>query len=207
MKSLEKIGILGGTFNPIHLGHLILAQTALEIHDLSKLLFVPCFEPPHKITPDLLGANHRVAMVKAAVEGSFCFEVSLVEIERGGVSYAVDTVTGLQEMYPGSELFFIIGTDTLRELHMWKDIYSLLPLCHFVAFSRPRHEMDTLRPDDMQLDPPWPQRLFQNTVRGRHIDISSSNIRYRIAEGLSISYLVPPAVEMYIAEHGLYGSA
>jgi nicotinate-nucleotide adenylyltransferase len=199
----SRIGILGGTFNPVHLGHLILAQSAVETFNLSRLLFIPCAIPPHKRTSALLPAQRRLDMINAAIEGDPRFEVSDIEIERGGISYAVDTVAALTRSYPDSELFFVIGDDTLPELHQWKDIYSLLPMCRFAAFSRGR-ERGTLRPDDLKLDPPWPERLMADFTAGRRIEISSSDIRYRVAEGLSIRYLVPDAVEMYIAEHGLY---
>jgi nicotinate-nucleotide adenylyltransferase len=201
----ERIGILGGTFNPVHLGHLILAQAALETHDLARVLFVPCCRPPHKDTTGLAAAEHRLAMVRAALEDSLCFEVDDLEIRRGGVSYAVDTVAALRRRQPDAELMFIIGTDTLRELHMWKQIYSILPLCRFASFGRPGYAGEALAAADLHLDPPWPARLLQDLAPGRLIEISSSDIRHRVAEGMSVRYLVPAAVEMYIAEHGLYG--
>lgn len=202
----QRIGILGGTFNPVHLGHLILAQGAFEAFDLTKVIFVPSAEPPHKRSAATVDAAHRMAMVELAVEDSLFFEVSDIEIQRSGRSYAIDTVRGLLDLYPAADLFFIIGTDTLKELRGWKDIYSLLPLCNFVSFSRPQHDAATINADQLGLNPPWPERLLANVVRGRQIEISSSNIRYRIAEELSIHYLVPPQVEMYITEHSLYVS-
>jgi nicotinate-nucleotide adenylyltransferase len=197
---------LGATFNPIHLGHLILAQSALETFDLAKVLFIPCRKPPHKDDTALISAAHRFAMVEAALEGDFRFEPCDVEIRRGGVSYAIDTLRDLQPRYRDAELHFIIGADALPELHLWKNIYSLLPLCRFVVFSRAGVDLAALTPDDLHLDPPWPERLLQNITVGPRVDISSTNIRYRIAEGMRIRYLVPAAVEMYIAEHGLYRS-
>lgn len=199
-----RVGILGGTFNPIHLGHLILAQTALEIHELERVILIPCNRPPHKRAASAVAAEHRLAMVRAAVECDPRFEVSDVEVRRGGISYAVDTVAELRTQWPGAELFFIIGTDTLRELHLWRDIYSVLALCTFLPFARPGVEVETIVPEKLQLDHPWPERLVSRISVGRSIEISSSDIRHRVAEGMSIRYLVPDAVEMYIAEHGLY---
>ena len=205
MQTEEKIGILGGTFNPIHLGHLILAQTAMETYALTKVLFIPCAEPPHKSSTGLLSAGHRLSMVEAAIEDSLFFEASDIEIQRGGRSYAVDTVTALHDLYPDAGLFFIIGTDTLKELHLWKEIYTLLPLCTFVSFERPLHDAESIQPADLHLKDPWPKRLLAQVAKGCPVEISSSDIRYRVAEGLSICYLVPKPVEIYIAEHGLYG--
>jgi len=199
------IGILGGTFNPVHLGHLILAQTALETFDLSRILLVPCAVPPHKEAAGLIAAGHRRAMVEAAIEGDLRFDLCDAELRRGGVSYAVDTVRELRRTYPDAALHFLIGSDTLPELHLWKDIYRLLDLCRFAVFARPAPRGGALRPGDLQLREPWGRRLLENRVTGRLVDISSSDIRHRVAEGMSIRYLVPPAVEMYIAEHRLYG--
>jgi nicotinate-nucleotide adenylyltransferase len=203
-ETATRIGILGGTFNPVHLGHLLVAQAAFETLDLAKVLFVPCANPPHKEASILAASEHRSAMVAAAIEDDPRFDVSDVEIRRGGVSYAIDTVRILQSENPDASLHFLVGTDTLPELHLWRHIYSLLPLCSFVAFERPRFESRAIRPEDIHLDPPWPERLLRNILAGNMADISSSDIRHRIAEGLSIRYLVPPVVEMYIAEHRLY---
>ncbi|MCE9615438.1 MAG: nicotinate-nucleotide adenylyltransferase [Lentisphaerae bacterium] len=200
----SRIGILGGTFNPIHVGHLILAQSALETFELSTVLFIPCATPPHKSATDLLPGKHRLAMIERAIEWNPFFESSDQELQRPGISYAVDTVATLSRQYPDASLFFIIGADTLRELHKWRQIYDLLAICRFITFGRPGAELASVATADLGLDPPWPDRLRKDLTVGRHIDISSTDIRYRVAEGLSIRYLVPPEVEMYIAEHGLY---
>lgn len=200
----NKIGILGGTFNPVHIGHLILAQSALETFDLSKVLFVPCALPPHKGATTLAAARHRLAMVESAIEGDLRFEVSGLEIQRGGVSYAIDTVRQLHRLYPKAKLHFIIGSDTLPELHLWKSVNDLLKLCTFITFGRPGRNTGPYRPVELQLPAPWAEQLLRNYSALRLVDVSSSDIRYRMAEGMSIRYLVPPAVEMYIAEHHLY---
>jgi nicotinate-nucleotide adenylyltransferase len=201
-----RIGLLGGTFNPIHLGHLILAQQAVETLDLSRLLFIPCARPPHKTGAPPVAGEHRRAMIEAAIEGSLLFECSDIELQRGGVSYAVDTVRAVAAQHPGAELCFLIGADMLADLHTWKAVYELLALCRFVTFARPGFNAASLSAAARLLDPPWPERLRADMVSGRQVDISSTDIRYRVAEGLSIRYLVPREVELYIAEHGLYGA-
>jgi len=200
--SKTKLGILGGSFNPIHNGHLILAQAALETYELDQALFIPCAHPPHKDPGMLLPGRVRMEMVEAALEGDPRFETSSVELDRGGVSYAVDTLTELTALYPDCELYFIIGDDTLVELHLWHRIYDVLPLCHFVTFAR--EHSDPIRPEALRLDPPWPERLLANVTLGRRFEVSSSDVRHRVAEGMSIRYLVPDAVDMYITEHHLY---
>lgn len=199
-----RIGILGGTFNPVHIGHLILAQSAVEAFDLERVLFVPCGTPPHKSASVLIAAEHRLAMVEAAIEGDLRFEALDIEVRRPGISYAVDTVTQIRQQYKTAELFFIIGSDTLPELHLWREIHALFALCRFVTFARPGFDVAALKPEALQLEERWARVLLEGVTSGRQIDVSSSDIRYRIAEGLGIRYLVPREVEMYIAEHRLY---
>lgn len=201
----ERLGILGGTFNPVHVGHLIMAQNALELFDLSRVLFIPSNIPPHKTNSMLPGVEHRLAMLESALEDELLFDVCDLEIDRGGTSYTVDTLRHLKRVNPGADLYFIIGSDTLTELHSWRNIYTALSLATFVTLSRPGSELATLKSEDLKLDDPWPARLLENVATGRLLDISSSDIRHRVAEGLSVRYLVPPGVEMYIAEHKIYG--
>jgi len=196
--------VLGGTFNPIHIGHLLLAQSAMDRLELSRVMFIPSANPPHKGASHILPAEHRFAMLSLAIEGDLRLEASDIEIRRGGSSYTIDTMRILKQDNPDARFQFIIGVDSLLELHQWKDIGDLLGLCDFASFERPGFGVDRLRPEQIKLDPPWPGRLLANTFRGRLVDVSSSDIRHRVAEGLSIRYLVPQAVEMYIAEHGLY---
>jgi len=199
-----RIGILGGSFNPVHLGHLILAQDALETFDLATVLFVPCDQPPHKPVAGLVSAEHRVAMLETALTGSLPFEVCDLEIRRGGTTYSIDTVRSLIKRYPEDELVFIVGSDTLPELHLWKDARNLLRLCRFVTLARPGFDLKAMTEKNLTLEPDLARILLANMAIGHQVDISSSDIRHRVAEGMSIRYLVPDAVDMYIAEHRLY---
>ena len=127
-----------------------------------------------------------------------------MEIQRGGTSYTIDTMRALAEEYPGVELFFIIGADSLVELHLWKEITLLLKLCRIVTIARPGIDIATLNEIDLKLPASIAEQLLADVRVGHMINISSTDIRYRVAEGMSIRYLVSPAVDMYIAEHSLY---
>lgn len=199
-----RIGIFGGTFNPVHIGHLIAAQDAIEAMGLAKVLFVPCNMPAHKTAARLVSAEHRVAMLEKAIEDNPDFELCDLEILQGGVNYSIDTVRRLREIYPGRELFFIVGSDSLADIHRWKDIQELVRLCRFLVLTRPGYAPPPLprgasRPEDAVA-----RAILENTAAMHQVDISSTDIRHRLAEGMSIRYLVPPGVEMYIAEHNLY---
>lgn len=198
------IGILGGTFDPIHIGHLIVAQSALEAHELSRVIFVPCYLSPHKDPAGTAPAEHRFAMTCAAIEGDPRLEASDLELRRGGVSYTVETLQAIKREHPSAEMNFIIGSDTLLDLHSWHRIDRILELCTFLTFARPGFPIEKIREKDVKLPPPWPERLLSNAFVSRIVDISSSEIRHRLAEGMSIRYLVPDPVAMYIAEHNLY---
>ncbi|MEI6969887.1 MAG: nicotinate-nucleotide adenylyltransferase [bacterium] len=203
--SPERLGLLGGTFNPFHIGHMILAQDAFEQLGLTRILFIPCASPPHKICRGLVPAQHRLAMLEAAIDGDERFAVSDIEIKRGGSSYAIDTVREVRNQCPGATIHFITGSDSLPELHLWKDIYDLLGLCEFSIFERPASPGAAEAKDALRIKPPWREKILAGVTRGHRMEVSSSELRHRIAEGLSIRYLVHPAVEMYITEHRLYG--
>jgi len=200
----KKIGIMGGSFDPVHLGHLIVAQDAIERLELSQVIFIPASMPPHKQHLRLLAPEHRLNMLKLAVEADMRFSVSDIELKRGGVSYTVDTVHQLKEEYPGAELYLIIGSDTLVELDTWKDIEEIMNQCIIAAFVRPGEDIRKEIRKKIKLNEKYCDRLMNHLIETHRIEISSTEIRMRIAEGLSIRYLVPPEVEMYIYEHGLY---
>ncbi len=202
---MARLGILGGTFNPVHNGHLLMAHTAAETWDLERVLVVPTCIPPHKDVAAGVPAEHRLAMVRLAVAGDPLLAVDTMEIDRGGVSYAIDTVRHLAGHHPDAELFFIIGLDSLLELHRWKDVASLLDLCRVVTLHRPGITGRPVREADLNLPQSRGQRLLADVVTGRLSDVSSSEIRARIAKRLPIGYLVPDSVERYIRDHALYG--
>ncbi len=199
-----RIGIFGGSFDPVHLGHLIMAQDAEEARELDLILFVPAMQPPHKLSRDLVTADQRADMLRLALGERRNWEVSDVEIRRGGVSYSIDTVRHFAQVYPGAELFFIIGGDTLPELPTWKDIGGLLDCCRIMTMTRPGFAPAKLQAAIEGLPERHRDRLMHDVIPSHAIDISSTDIRMRVAQKRPVGYLVPEAVEHYIREHGLY---
>jgi nicotinate-nucleotide adenylyltransferase len=199
----ERIGVFGGSFDPVHMGHLTIAQDAVEQLELDRLIFVPAAVPPHKQGRTLADGRYRFEMLQLATESNLSFEVSDMELQRGGVSYTFDTMTQVQFEHPGAELFFIVGIDSLTILHAWRNVDKLLEMCTIVPFARGGEDAARVA-GQIQLPEPWKTKLLDRLIRIHEIEISASDIRMRLAEGLSIRYLVPSEVEMYIAEHGLY---
>jgi nicotinate-nucleotide adenylyltransferase len=186
-----KIGILGGTFNPIHIGHLILAEEVREKLGLDKVIFVPTYIPPHKQNSDVAAAAERLRMVKAAIKGNGYFSASDIEIKRKGPSYTVDTVKVFNKKFPGDELYFITGSDLLKYLDEWKDFRELLRLVKFVVATRPGYPLEKI--------PSYVRR-----VGIRAVDVSAFEIRQCIKGSKSFRYLVPEAVFEYINKNNLY---
>jgi nicotinate-nucleotide adenylyltransferase len=182
-----RIGIYGGTFNPVHHGHLILARQALEEFKLDRLVFVPAAESPFKIQNHSAPPGDRLAMLRLAIAGEDRFSVDPLEIERGGISYSIDTVKMFRNRAPGAELFFLVGEDNADRLTEWHRFEELKKLVYFVVLSRS---------EDFQ-SPEYP-------VVQRRIEISSTEIRNRVANQESITYLVPESVKHYIEQHQLY---
>jgi nicotinate-nucleotide adenylyltransferase len=147
---------------------------------------------------------HRLAMLRAAVAADPRFEISTIELERGGPSFTIETLTALRNAHPSARFYFIIGTDSLLELCQWRAIGELLELCEFVTMLRPGFPVEHLAEERLNLPPPWPARLLANLFPGHAADLSSTDIRGRVAAGRSIRYLVPDAVARYIAAQGLY---
>ncbi len=202
MKARErKIGILGGTFNPVHLGHLALARAAKQRFRLDEVWFVPCARPPHKAAPDLASDKDRLAMLRAALRGRKYFRVADIELRRGGISYSVDTLRELKRRFPAAHFHFIIGADMLPELHTWREIEHLLALCRFVVMCRPGARLAARR---IRLPAPWPERLQRGFFEGPFLKISSSEVRARARRGLPLDHLVPKAVGRYIERRALY---
>lgn len=194
------IGVLGGTFDPIHIGHLIVAEEARTKLGLSEVLFVPAGQPWLKQDRDIAPTVHRVEMARRAIADNPYFKLSTLEVDGRGPSYTVDTLTLLQKQL-GSEasLFFILGRDTLAELPLWKEPRKVIQLCRLVV--PPRLGSRDLRHLEEAI-PGLLERVIQLDMPV--IGISSSEIRRRIARGLSIRYLVPPGVEEYVTEQGIY---
>ena len=200
---MKRIGILGGTFNPFHLGHIFIGQAAAEAYNLDKVLVIPCAVSPFKVgKPDLLPGEERLEMIRETLEGDPLFEPCDIELRRSGISYAVDTVSALCGRYPGDMLHFIIGMDSLMGLSRWREVRRLLSLCRMVTVSRPGIPLP--RPEDLGFPPEIAAGLLANVIQGRLCDISSSEIRRRVAQGRPIRYLVSAAVERRIAENGFY---
>ena len=194
------IGILGGTFDPIHIGHLVVAEEARMKLELSEVVFVPAGQPWLKQDRHITPALHRVEMVRRAIADNPYFKLSTLEVDRLGPSYTVDTLTSLQDQLSSeSSLFFILGRDTLAELPLWKEPQKVVQLCRLVV--PPRLGSRDLRHLEETI-PGLLERVIQLDMPV--IGISSSEIRRRIAQGLSIRYLVPPAVEEYITERKIY---
>ncbi len=200
----KRIGIIGGSFDPVHLGHLIIAQDAAERLELSGVVFVPAAIPPHKQHLQQASAGHRVNMLKLATEADLRFSVSDIEIARGGISYTFETLCSLRTQYPNDELVLIVGADTLVDLHNWYRIDELIDLCEVASFLRPGESIVEDIADKILLSEVHKEKLLRNIIEAHLVEISSTEVRMRVAEGLGIRYLVPPEVEMYICEHGLY---
>jgi nicotinate-nucleotide adenylyltransferase len=199
---MEKIAILGGTFNPIHMGHLIAAQSVYDTNLYSKILFMPSNDPPHKDEHEVINPVHRLNMCELAIHNNNNFDISTLELEREGVTYTADTIRELSLKNPNTLYHFIIGADSLMGLLNWKSFEELIKITNFVVVNRYGYEpvdfykhIDYLRENyDAHID----------IIEMPNIDISSSNIRQRMLENKSIKYLVHHCVEEYIYENNLY---
>ncbi|MDQ6419052.1 nicotinate-nucleotide adenylyltransferase [Paenibacillus sp. LHD-117] len=194
-----RVGIMGGTFDPIHIGHLIAAETALEACGLDEVWFIPTATPPLKEHAPGERADDRLEMVSAAIAGHDRFRVLDIELRRGGVSYSIDTVKSLRELYPDHSFAYIIGSDRINDLPEWHSIGELAELVTFIGLARPGTEARPgLLPDELRC------RLTFADMPA--IGISSTDLRERLSQGGSIRYLVPDAVYAMIRRHGWYGS-
>ncbi|MFC1916275.1 nicotinate-nucleotide adenylyltransferase [Chloroflexota bacterium] len=196
------IGVLGGTFDPIHSGHLIVAEEAKTQLNLAEVIFMPAGQPWLKTGRPISPAKHRLQMLRLALADEPHFKLSTREIERAGPSYTIDTITELRgQLDTEDEIFFIVGPDSLAQLPQWREVDQLITLCYLVAVPRP----ESPRPDLKVLEASIPgisQRVM--LMDKPHIDISASAIRERVARGLSVRHLVPEPVNRYIKEQGLY---
>ena len=198
-----RLGIFGGTFDPVHYGHLLLAEQAREAYALDRVVFIPAACPPHKKRQPRSAVAHRLTMVELAVAGNDAFCVSDMEIARGGTSYSVDTVQRLADDNPQAELFFLIGSDTVPELPTWKDAGRLAELATLIVVCRPGAPLPPAGTLAGTLTHDQVRSLGEHVVSMPLTGLASRDIRQRVAGGQSIRYMVPPSVAHYIDEHGL----
>lgn len=217
-----RLGLLGGSFNPVHNGHMAIARQARENLGLDQILFIPTNHPPHKQNGDMASARDRYEMVRLAISSDLTLAISDVEIRRPGKSYSIDTVRLLQQEYgTQTQLFFLIGLDAFLDFPSWRDPRALLDLCPFVILSRPGLSFQAL--STVALLPPIPRSSLADLDTGQlsrldvplgaqcltclHLPpctISASDIRTRVRRGLPVANLLPPSVESYILQHHLY---
>jgi nicotinate-nucleotide adenylyltransferase len=225
---MVRLGVMGGTFNPIHYGHLTAANEVCEAFALDTVIFVPAAVPPHKELAELIDPQHRLIMATLATISHPRFVVSSVEIDRPGASYTVDTVSQLKQLYQGPRaIYFIVGIDAFVDIAAWRQPDVLLRSCHTIVTSRPRYDVHALAPSTLQQmsamhpyltfepmtgrqprDVPTfqvrdtPYQIYLQKISG--LDISSTDIRQRVRMGRSIRYLLPDSVDAYIRKYQLY---
>ncbi|WP_110111411.1 nicotinate-nucleotide adenylyltransferase [Bacillus sp. CGMCC 1.16541] len=189
---MKRIGILGGTFNPPHLGHLIIANEVFEQLKLDECWFMPSYTPPHKEVSNEIDPEHRLHMLKLAIQNHEHFSVQDIEFQRKGTSYTFDTMKAVKELYPDVHFYFIVGGDMVEYLPKWYKIEELVHLVTFVGVKRPGYELKSSYPLE-----------FVEVIQ---VDISSSLIRQRVKSKRSIQYLVPNDIKQYVEENKLYES-
>lgn len=201
-----KIGVFGGSFDPIHTGHLVLAEYTASEAGLDKVVFLPAFESPFKIGKRTAGSEHRLEMVRLATRDNDRFEVSSYDMDQKKVSYTVDLLRDLSERYPsGHPLYFIAGTDSILEIERWRGSQELLTTYGFVVGARPGY-----RESDLEAHAAYLKKNYGTDIQVvpvPQVDISSTLVRRRRSEGKGIRYLVPHGVEEYIFANGLYETA
>lgn len=195
MTERRRIGVMGGTFDPIHHGHLVAASEVQDVFNLDEVIFVPAGQQPFKLGREVAGAEHRYLMTVIATASNKRFTVSRVEIERAGVTYTIDTLRALKGEYPDADLYFITGADALDQILTWKDPAELFELAHFVGVTRPGHE---LRDDGLP-------KAGVSLLEVPALAISSTDCRERVSRGQPVWYLVPDGVVQYIEKYSLYG--
>lgn len=194
---VKRVGLFGGSFNPVHLGHLRVAEIVRESCSLDKIVFIPAQKNPFKSNGEIAAAHHRLKMLALAIQGNPSFAVDTCELDREEVSYTIDTIRILRQAYAADEhqLFFLLGADNLAGFPSWKDAEELVTLCEFIAFGRPGY--------DSRIDE-HPLTANFHFVQTPLMEISATEIRTKIKAGKSIKYSLPAAVENYIYENGLF---
>lgn len=197
----RRIGILGGTFDPPHVGHLWLATLAVDAMGLDQAVFMPAAQPPHKGGQLVSRATDRLLMTRLAIAGNPAFELSAIEMERPGPSYTIDSVEQLEGIHPDSRLFLLMAADSLAQIDTWREPDRLLERIEWVVGPRPGSPL----PDRAALEARFRERAARiHLLSGPSLDVSSSEIRRRVAAGRAIRYLVPRGVEELITDRGLY---
>lgn len=198
-ENYKRIGIMGGTFNPIHFGHLVAAEAARVGFSLDKVIFIPSGSPPHKQSQANKNAQHRLIMTLLATIDNPYFDISSMEIDRGGYSYTFDTIGELQKIYgEATQIYFITGADAILDICSWKNAEQLIERCVFIAATRPGFNLKGVE----SLPPQFVRNI--KLIEVPALSISSTDIRTRFAAGKSIRYLLPEIVEQYIIKHKLY---
>ena len=197
-----RLGIYGGTFDPVHLGHLVLAETCREQCRLDRVLFIPAGVPPHKQGRELTAGQLRAEMLEFAIAGQPAFSVDQSEIKRSGPSYTVETLRRLRQEHPDDELLFLMGADSLAEFSLWRDPRETAELASLIVVNRGTQSPPELESFMPLLGAAAVARIQRVTMPG--IDISASDLRRRAHAGLSLRYLTPRAVEQFVIEHQVY---
>jgi nicotinate-nucleotide adenylyltransferase len=203
-EALHRVGIFGGTFDPVHLGHLIMAEQCREQAELDQVWFVPAARPPHKQDQPLTGFAQRVEMLALAVAGMPAFRIEELEKDRPGPSYTVETLEELHRRHPDTQFSLLLGSDSLPDLPMWRNPTRIVELAELLIFPRPGWPLpsvDEVR-QTLGLAPQFPLRI--RAIESPQIDIASRDLRHRIAQHRSVRFLIPRAVECYIEEKKLY---
>jgi nicotinate-nucleotide adenylyltransferase len=199
----KRIGVMGGTFDPIHYGHLVAAEAVRAEFGLDRVIFIPTGNPPHKQHISITGSEHRYLMTVLATSSNPDFEVSRIEVDKSELTYTIDTIKELQRIYgDAADLYFITGADAVLELLTWHKIEELLTLCKFIAVTRPGFDKQALEQKIEEITSKYNGEIICLEVP--LLAISSTDIRERAGSGKTIKYLVPEAVEEYIGKHGLY---
>jgi len=193
MRAVQRLGLFGGAFNPVHLGHLLVAQAAIEELNLNKLVFIPTCRSPFKQNDETAPAELRLRWLRMALAGRSDYEIDEQEIRRGGVSFTIETARHYTSQYPNAELFYLIGADNVPRLNEWRDASEVAGLLQFAAVPRPG-----------QAPPVFPKPFRGATLKGFPLEISSAEIRSRFKAGLPIAHLVPPFVADAIRDSAAY---
>ena len=202
MSFAKRIGIMGGTFDPIHIGHLVAAEEAYQQFNLDKVIFMPAGRPAFKLDQEVTSAEHRLMMAQLATASNPHFEVSDLEVQREGVTYTIDTVRILKEKFPRAELYFITGADAVFDIITWKDSAELAHLVTFIATTRPGYDAaEAQRQHEASLVP-----FSIHWIEVPALSVSSSDLRARLREGRSVRYLTARSVLGYLAKHELYSA-